>query len=316
MANSIYAATVFLLFLVVLSLGTETVAAQTPGGVQTNTVIKRNDLTDEPGAFNAEQVNWGFWVKDKKGAECSLTTDGTNTNEIMIHLSDGGGLSGDPECELGLDFESLKNSFVFTGVTITAFNCGNAPCAATVLRGGRAGSKSLHVTVSGKMKGVLVGTSNSFFRVTPTLRGPAGFNPFLEQAKPDLVVAKIDKTSSLGSPGSSGVVVTLANLGDADWMGRQSFAYSSDANRAVLISLRKDNVVCGSSSLTLIQFDADRGLNRVNQPVTFTWPGCSFSGTANITATVDVNNRLFEREETSGKSKTVELRSSLVNRPR
>jgi hypothetical protein len=291
-------------------------SAQTPGGVQGIRVVKRGNLTSTPGTASPGQVNWGFWIKGKAGAACTLTSDGTNTDEIMMRVTDNGGLSGDPICELSLRFESLKNHYTFDGVTIVTFPgaCGNSPCEPIVLSPGTPGSSSLDVTVRGKMKGTLV-ASRSIFRVSPTLRGPANFDPFVEQAKPDLVVSKIDRVS-LSSPGSSGVAVTLANLGDADWIDRQAFAYSTDPNRAVLISLRKDNVVCGSSSIALGQFDPNHGLNSVSQPVTLTWPGCTFSGSASFTATVDVGNRLFERDETSGKSKTVQLQSSLPIRPR
>ena len=315
--RNINIATIFSLVLVLMGLTAEKAIAQGPGGVQETKTVKRADLTSTAGTFEVGKVIWGFWIKGKAGAGCTLTSDGTNTNEIMMRVTDNGGLSGDPICELSLRFESLKNHYTFDGVTIDTFpgGCGNSPCEAMVLKLGSRGSNSLDVTVRGKMKGTLVPNVHSIFRVSPTLRGPAGFNPFLEQAKPDLVVAKIDKTN-LSSPGNSSVVVTLANLGDADWIDLQSFAYATDPSRAVLVSLRKDNVVCGSAPLTLNQFDPDRGLNRVNQPVTLTWPGCSFSGTANFTATVDVGNRLFEREETTGKSKTVELRTSIVTRPR
>ena len=313
-SNNMGAIRVFSLFLIVMSLSAGAAIAQSAGGIQATKLVGRLDLTNTPSTVSAGQVKWSVQSKGKPGTVCSLTSDGTITGEIMLQVTDPGGLSGDPVCELALDFDSLKNSFTFSAVTITTLRCANSPCEPMVLRLGSPGSGSLHVTVRGEMKGMPL-SDFSIFRVRPILMGPAGFDPFHDQPKPDLIVAKIDKTN-LSSPGNSAVVVTLGNLGDADWIERQSFAYGADTSRAVLVSLRKDNVVCGSASLPLNQFDPDRGLNRVNQPVTLTWPGCSFSGTANFTATVDVGNRLFERDETSGKSRTVELRSSIVTRPR
>ncbi|HKR60596.1 MAG TPA: hypothetical protein VJS64_12825 [Pyrinomonadaceae bacterium] len=318
MPKTINATKVFSLLLILFGLDVGVVPAQTPGGVQVVRQVKRGNLSATAGAANPGEVNWGFWSKGKAGAGCTLTSDGTNNDEIMMRVKDNGGMSGDPICELSLRFDSLKNRYTFAGVTIVTFPgaCGNAPCAPIVLKPGTPGSNFLDLTVSGKMKGTVLPGANSIFRVIPTVRGPAGFDPFVEQAKPDLVVSKIDKVANLSVPGSFSVALTLANLGDAGWINRQAFAYSTDTNRAVLITLLKDNAVCGSRSVTLSQFDPNQELDSVNRPVALTWPGCTFSGTASFTATVDVSNRLFERQETSGKSKTVQLQGSLVRQPR
>jgi hypothetical protein len=299
----------FLSLVLLVGLYAETAAAQTPGGEQQVWVVKRGDLSIS-GAASPGTVSWGLLAAGKPGTSCGLTFDGTNTNEIMMRLTDNGGFSGDPTCELFLKFASLKNHYTFEGVNITTYDCGNFPCSQTVLRPGTPGSNSLDVSVRGKMKGTVFSNVNSIFRVTPTLSGPVNFSPFVEQAKPDFVVSTINKSTNGSGLGSCGVSVTLANLGDPDWIDRQPFAYSTDPGHAVLISLLKDNVVCGSSSVTLNQFDPNRVMDAANQAVTLTWPGCSFSGAASFTVTVDAGTRLLERDEITGKSKTVQLQCS------
>lgn len=144
--------------------------------------IGRGDLAPIEGVPAAGKVTWFLDSVGtrKSNVSCTIETEFTNsTGELLFRLTDKGGLSGDPACKLRLLTPPLRNNYVFEGVDISTFFCGNDACS-TSKSSVAPGSNLFEVNVKGGMKGVLIGfpARKSIFRVRVRLRGPANSSPF------------------------------------------------------------------------------------------------------------------------------------------
>jgi hypothetical protein len=269
--------------------------------------------------LSTPRVSWHFnsTVARKENVSCDIETERINEawRELVFRLTDNGGI-GDTACDLKLQFDSLKNFYLFSGVGLEVDDCGNPPCETAVVTSSGPDKSSFNVVVRGKMKGAWL-KSTARFRVRLRVRGPRDFSPFDDQPKPDLWVSRIESSSALAGQDCP-VTVTLSNLWESNWVAIQGFAYNSNPAAGVIISLRKDGLDCQtltgnpatSSPVTLSQFDPNRTLDQANKPVLFTWPVCGlrFGETAKFTATIDVGDRLVEFQRKEGKSKIVTLK--------
>jgi hypothetical protein len=130
------------------------------------------------------KVRWSLVSKGTRrtNVKCTIETEITNsTSELLFRLTDFGGLSGDPACELDLMVTpTLKHSYTFEGVSISTAYCGNSPCTAEVVSQTSKGSNLFEVIVKGSMKGIFAGFPNrrAIFRVHAKVKGPANQSPF------------------------------------------------------------------------------------------------------------------------------------------
>ncbi|HEY5884972.1 MAG TPA: hypothetical protein VIT88_09820 [Pyrinomonadaceae bacterium] len=142
------------------------------------------------------------------------------------------------------------------------------------------------------------------------------FNPFVQAFIPDLYVSKIKAHFSLTEKKCK-IAVTLVNDGETGWVAAQPGAYAATGtlpDRRVFVSLKRNGEQCGDVSMSLIDFDPNRNLRTRNNPVSRTWPGCSFSAASTDTfeVTVDSTNKLVEQSATN---KTKSVKESCVTLP-
>ena len=147
--------------------------------------VGRAHLAPQPHSDSPGRVRWSLARTGTRTSNvtCAIETEFTNsTSELLFRLTDSGGLSGDPACELSLRFEPLKNSYTFHSASISTLHCGNPQCKATVAFTGSEGVQSLSVRVRGDMKGVLsmFPARKAIFKVRVRVRGPAGEDPFVD----------------------------------------------------------------------------------------------------------------------------------------
>lgn len=148
--------------------------------------VGRAHLASSQNTTSPGKVRWSLVTKGTRNTnvKCTIETEFTNsTSELLFRLTDFGGLSGDPACDLDLMFTpTLKNNYTFEGVTISKEFCGNSPCTAEVVAHTATGSNLFEVHVKGGMKGIFAGfpARKAIFRVRAKLRGPANLSPFVD----------------------------------------------------------------------------------------------------------------------------------------
>jgi hypothetical protein len=146
--------------------------------------VGRAHLASVQNTTEAGKVRWSLVTKGTRNTnvKCTVETEFTNsTSELLFRLTDFGGLSGDPACQLDLMvIPTLKNNYTFEGVSISTMYCGNPPCTADVVSHTSRGSNLFEVIVKGGMKGIFAGFPNrrAIFRVHAKVKGPANQSPF------------------------------------------------------------------------------------------------------------------------------------------
>lgn len=146
--------------------------------------VGRAHLASAQNSTETGKVRWSLVTKGTRNTnvKCTIETEITNsTSELLFRLTDFGGLSGDPACQLDLMVTpTLKNNYTFEGVSISTAYCGNPPCTANVVDHTDTGTHSFEVIVKGGMKGIFAGFPNrkAIFRVHARVKGPSNLSPF------------------------------------------------------------------------------------------------------------------------------------------